>query len=434
MAIAPGADLVARQDAAETRRPLVTMKTSRGAGAIHAGSCGGAVELPRLTVLDMMSIIADASGTDPSTGDRGSTPATNGPSRKSTMALWFQRNARTVVLTKPLAALPTWLVIVLVAGFLPGCRGSGRIDDRPTVRVGYFANLTHAQAVLGVASGELERALAPAKLETKVFNAGPSLIEALFAGEIDIGYVGPGPVLSAHARSGGKGIRVISGAAANGVTIVARSGSGIRTLADLAGKRVGTPQLGNTQDISARHYLSAVLGQKDLGNVVPIENAEQSSMFARGALDAAWAPEPWGQRLIAETGATLIAEEKDLWPSKEFVLTLVVTTPEFLAKRPELVQKVLSVHQAWTRRLANQPEDYAAPLGEALFALTGKRLAPGILPASLPRVRFVDDPGVETLRAFSSWKRELGFDRSDVDLAGLVDSSMLQKARVAGGP
>jgi len=299
------------------------------------------------------------------------------------------------------------------------------------IRVGYFANLTHAQAVLGVASGDFETAIAPAKLEAKVFNAGPSLIEALFAGEIDIGYVGPGPALRAHQQSGGKGIRVVAGAAANGVVVVARKGSGIRALADLAGKRVATPQLGNTQDMSARHYLSAVLKESDLGNVVPIDNAEQAAMFARGALDAAWVPEPWGQRLIAETDATLVAEEKDLWPSKEFCLTLVVTTPEFLAKRPDVVRSVLRAHGTWTRRLNDEPGKYVNALGDALFALSGKRLAAGILPAALGRVRFVDDPSIDTLRTFATWQRDLGFDRGPTDLSGLVDTTALHRTSAA---
>jgi NitT/TauT family transport system substrate-binding protein len=319
------------------------------------------------------------------------------------------------------------LGLLLVGGLL-GCR-AGSSEPTAAIRVGYLANLSHAQAVLGVASGDFERAVAPAKLEAKVFNAGPSLIEALFAGAIDIGYVGPGPALSAHEKSGGKGIRVVAGAAANGVVVVARKGSGIRSLADLAGKRVGTPQLGNTQDISARHYLLSVLKESDLGNVVPIDNAEQAAMFARGALDAAWVPEPWGQRLIAETDATLVAEEKDLWPSKEFCLTLVVTTPEFLAKRPDFVESVLRAHRTWTRRLTGEPDKYLNALGDALFALTGKRLAAGILPAALERVRFVDDPSMDTLRVFASWKRDLGFDRSRTDLSGLVDTTALQRTR-----
>ena len=320
------------------------------------------------------------------------------------------------------------LALVVVASCL-ACRGGKSTEQKVTI--GYFPNLTQAQAVLGVASGDFGRAVLPSKLETKLFNAGPSLIEALFAGEIDIGYVGPGPALSAFQKSGGKGIRVVAGAAANGVVVVARKGSGISGLGDLAGKRIATPQLGNTQDISARHYLSAVLKQTTLSNIVPVDNSEQVAMFSRGDLDAAWVPEPWGQRLISEAGATLVGEEKDLWPSKEFLLTLVVTTPEFLAKRPEVVEAVLKAHRLWTRRLVDEPDVHAAELGDALFTLTGKRLPPGVLPTAIKRVRFVDDPGMDTLRTFAIWKHDLGFDREEVDLNGLLDTSALKRASVS---
>jgi len=295
------------------------------------------------------------------------------------------------------------------------------------VRIGYFANLTHAQAVLGVASGDYARAVAPAKLETRLFNAGPSLIEALFAGEIDIGYVGPGPVISAQARSKGQGIRVVAGGAANGVALVVRKDSGITSLAQLAGRRLATPQLGNTQDISARHYLSQVLGHRDLGSVTPIDNAQQAALFSRNELDAAWVPEPWGQVLIAQTGATLLAEEKDLWPEKEFVLTLVVTTPEFLAKHPDSVERLLRAHRVWTERLARDPSTYASPLGDALFGLTGKRLDGSILKAALGRVKFTDDPNGSSLKAFASWTHDLGFERYAVDMSDLVDTKILQQ-------
>jgi NitT/TauT family transport system substrate-binding protein len=324
------------------------------------------------------------------------------------------------------------LLLLCVAVVLAGtsCRGAAK-GTESKVTIGYFANLSHAQAVLGVASGDFGRAVAPLKLETRLFNAGPSLVEALFAGEIDIGYVGPGPALSAFQRSAGKGIRVIAGAAANGVVVVARKGSGVQTLADLAGKRLATPQLGNTQDISARHYLASVLHQSDLTNVIPVENAEQAAMFGRGDIDAAWVPEPWGQRLITETGATMVAEEKDLWPNKEFCLTLVVTTPEFLARKPDVVEAILRAHRTWTHKLTAEPEAHVAELGDALFTLNGKRLPPGVLPAAIQRVRFIDDANLDTLRTFANWKHDLGFDRGGVDaveLAGLVDTSALMRA------
>jgi NitT/TauT family transport system substrate-binding protein len=317
-------------------------------------------------------------------------------------------------------------------GALPACKKSVPSGTAPpVVRIGYFANLTHAQAVLGVASGEYARAVAPSKLETRVFNAGPSLVEALFAGEIDIGYVGPGPAISAYNKSHGEGIRVIAGAAANGVVIVARRESAIQSVADLAGKRVATPQLGNTQDVSARHYLQAALKQDDLKNVIPIENAQQSAMLARGDVDAAWVPEPWGQRLISETGARLIAEEKDLWPNKEFVLTLVVTTPEFLAQHADVVERVLTAHRAWTSRLTAAPDAHIAELRDALFTLTGKKLDDAILGPALHRVKLTDEPLEETLRTFSIWTHDLGFDRGSPDVSHLVDATILRKLTAA---
>ncbi|MDB5320234.1 MAG: transporter, substrate-binding protein aliphatic sulfonates family [Phycisphaerales bacterium] len=295
------------------------------------------------------------------------------------------------------------------------------------VRIGYFANLSHAQGVLGVASGEFEQAISPAKLKTKVFNAGPSLVEALFAGEIDIGYVGPGPALAAHARSKGQGIRVIAGAASNGVLIVARKDSGIRTLADLKGKRIATPQHGNTQDIAARHYLAAELGQKDDNNILPIPNAEQSGMMDRGQIDAAWAPEPWGSRLVAETGATIVAEEKDLWPSKQFALAIVVTTPDFLRDHPDVVAKVLGVHRAWTARLVANPKTHLPQLGTALLALTGKKLPPGVLDSAITRVTFTDDPLPDTFKTMGQWTYDLGFEQQPARLETLFDLSVLKE-------
>jgi NitT/TauT family transport system substrate-binding protein len=317
------------------------------------------------------------------------------------------------------------LIATVLSGAAGGCQRH-RQGPAP-VRIGYFANLSHAQAVLGVSSGDFARAVLPAKLETRVFNAGPSLIEALFAGEIDIGYVGPGPATGAYGKSHGEGIRVIAGAAANGVVVVARAGSGIVTMRDLAGRRIATPQLGNTQDVSARHFALRTLEQKDAKNVVPIENQQQAAMLARGDVDAAWVPEPWGQRLIAEAGATLLAEEKDLWPAKVFPLTVVVTTPEFLAARPDVVSAMLAAHRTWTARLTEAPEAHVDALGDALLTLTGRRLDAAVLRPALHRVKFTDDPQEDSLRTFSQWTHDLGFDRGSPDVTHLVDRTLLNR-------
>lgn len=316
-----------------------------------------------------------------------------------------------------------------------GCKRDAGGSSGPVteVRIGYFANLTHAQAVLGVASGDFAKSVAPATLSTKVFNAGPSLIEALLANQIDIGYVGPGPVVNIQARSNGRAVRVIAAAASNGVVIVARKNAGITRLEDLKGKHLATPQHGNTQDIAARHYLTAVLHQADDNNVVPVNNAEQAGMMSRGQIDASWAPEPWGSRLIAQAGAAAVGEEKDLWPGGEFNITVVVTTPEFLAAHPDAVEKVLRVHHDWTARLQREPEAYLGQLDDALFALTNGHLPQGVLASALRRVKFTDEPLADTLRTLGDWTYELRLIQDPVKLDGLIDTTILQKVRSSGG-
>ncbi|MBK8268320.1 MAG: ABC transporter substrate-binding protein [Planctomycetes bacterium] len=300
--------------------------------------------------------------------------------------------------------------------------GSKKLEE---LRLGYFANISHAQAMLGVHTHEFEKAIAPVRLTHRVFNAGPLLIEALFAGELDIGYVGPGPVINAFVKSRGEGIRVIAAGASNGVVIVARPGSGIQKLSDLKGRRLATPQLGNTQDISARHYLLRELGQADVDNVIPIPNAEQSGLMVRGEIDAAWVPEPWGARLVKEAGAKIIAEEKDLWPEKEFSLAVIVTTPEFLKQHPQAVRQFLAAHIEMTRRLNAEPEACAAMFIEAMKAESGKSMSVELLKAAMSRTKYTNWPLEGTFRNYATWLRDVGFSRQNVDVKNLFETGIL---------
>jgi NitT/TauT family transport system substrate-binding protein len=294
------------------------------------------------------------------------------------------------------------------------------------LRLGYFANVTHAQAVLGVANGDFQKALGVTKLKAlSPFNAGPSLIEAMVAGDVDIGYVGPGPALTAWAQTHGKEITVIAGAAADGVLIVARPGSGIQTLTDLKGKKIATPQKNNTQDISARHYVLSVLNETNDKNVINVSNSEQAGRMKAGDFDAAWVPEPWGSRLIA-AGGTLVAAEKDLWPDHQFSLTVVIVRTQFLHDHPEAVKAFLTVHRDLTKKLNDSPQTYAAPLGDALFALTKSKFPPGVLESSLKNVKFTVDPLKSTFDTMEQWSIDLRVIRSKVSLDGLFDTSILE--------
>ncbi|MCY3021070.1 MAG: PhnD/SsuA/transferrin family substrate-binding protein, partial [Planctomycetota bacterium] len=191
------------------------------------------------------------------------------------------------------ARLPAVLLLATVF-LMAGCGTSQTSVPVPggkavpaQVRLGYFANVTHAQALIGVSRGDFQKALGNVPLKTMTFNAGPSAVEAMFAEELDITYIGPSPALNAYVKSRGQAVRIVSGVAANGVVIVARKDSGIGKLEDLTGKRIATPQLGNTQDVSARHFITGVLKQplKEKGGtteIQPIANAEQLGLFRSG--------------------------------------------------------------------------------------------------------------------------------------------------------
>src|SRR5580704_12037383 len=205
------------------------------------------------------------------------------------------------------------------------------------VRVGAFPNITHAQAVIGKANGAFQKALGTGtKIEWTSFNAGASAIEALFAGAIDMTYVGPNPTISGYLRSNGEAVRVIAGAASGGASLVVRNDSGINKSEDFHGKRVGSPQLGNTQDVALRAWLKAH-GMKptDKGGdvqVVPLANPDQLTMLLQKQLNASWAP-----RLIHEGNAHLFLDERDLWPQGQFVVTNLVVSPKFLREHPDVV-------------------------------------------------------------------------------------------------
>jgi len=233
---------------------------------------------------------------------------------------------------------------VLVLALVGGC---GSSDDSAagaapgtaaTVRLGYFRNITHAVPLLGVDKGYYAKRLGSTKLETQTFNAGPAEIEALLSGGLDAGYLGPNPAINAYAKSKGAGIRIISGAASGGVQLVVKPE--IRSAADLKGKRVATPQLGNTQDVALRAWLKehglTASSANEAGDVQvePTENPTTLQLFQDGKLDGAWVPEPWASRLVLEGGGKVLVDEKTLWPRGRFVITHLIVRTEFLEKHP----------------------------------------------------------------------------------------------------
>ncbi|MBI5288419.1 MAG: ABC transporter substrate-binding protein, partial [Chloroflexi bacterium] len=192
-----------------------------------------------------------------------------------------------------------------------------------TLRLGYFPNVTHTQPQVGLAKGFFADALgANVTIETKTFNAGPDVITALFAGEIDASYIGPNPAINGYVKSDGKELRIIAGATSGGARLIVRPGANIATAADFANKKIASPQLGNTQDVALRTWLASNgLNAKEQGGnvqVLPTANADQLTLFQNGDIDGAWAPEPWATRLEQEAGGVEFLDEKDLWPDGKF--------------------------------------------------------------------------------------------------------------------
>lgn len=309
-------------------------------------------------------------------------------------------------------------------------RGSGQATPggKTVVRLAFFPNVTHGVALVGTGSGAFQKALGlEATIEESVFTAGPAEIEALFANAVDIGYVGPGPALNGFLKSKGEALRIIAGASSGGAGLVVRNGANITKLADLAGKRVSVPQTGGTQDISLRHALreaGLVSAEKQGGTVSVLQNApaDALTLFKAGRLDAAWVPEPWVTRLVAEGNGTLLLDERDRWPGRRFATTVVIARKQFLDQHPDLVKRFLAAHAQTVASIHKDPEAARRVIGERIKTLSKKAIPEAILKQALGRTDFTDDPLRESVLTFADWSRDLGYQRQGRDaLADLID-------------
>jgi NitT/TauT family transport system substrate-binding protein len=307
-------------------------------------------------------------------------------------------------------------------------------DGRAIVRLAFFPNVTHAPALVGIARGTFANRLGPrVRLEEQVFNAGPVEIEAVFAGQIDIGYVGPGPALNGFVNSRGKALRVIAGASSGGVSLVVRTDSGIWDIAGLAGKRISSPQLGGTQDISLRSALRrAGLQSTDRGGsvvVLPTANPDTLTLFRRKEIDAAWAPEPWVSRLVKEADGRILVDERDEWPDRKFATTVVIARTQFLSERPELASRFIEAHVDTVHWINQNRMEASRLVGEQIRRLTTRQLPEDILGEALSRTDFLYDPLSPSILTIARRARDLGYLRmeDDQDIGGMFDLRLLNR-------
>ncbi|MFJ3303886.1 ABC transporter substrate-binding protein [Streptomyces sp. NPDC086549] len=353
---------------------------------------------------------------------------------------------------RPLTALRTIAVIAALPLLLTACGyGSKSTDDDSKktaaaagakklsvdeVKIGYFPNLTHATALVGVQEGLFQKELGGTTIKPSTFNAGPSEIEALNAGSIDIGWIGPSPAINGYTKSDGKNLRIIGGSASGGVKLVVNPKK-IKSLKDVKGKKIATPQLGNTQDVAFLNWIAeqgwkvdAESGKGDV-SVVRTDNKITPDAYKSGSIDGAWVPEPTASKLVAEGGKVLL-DESTLWPDKKFVITNIIVSQKFLKAHPDVVEAVLRGSVKTNEWINANPDKAKASANAALKELSGKELPADVIDPAWKSVSFLDDPLASTLNTEAEHAVKAGL-LENPSLKGIYDLAPLNKVLKAEG-
>jgi NitT/TauT family transport system substrate-binding protein len=303
------------------------------------------------------------------------------------------------------------------------------------LRLAYFPNITHSAGLVGVARGLFQQELgSTVELVPRTFSAGPEAMEALLAGEIDMAYVGPSPAINAYIRTQGRALRVLSGASVGGASLVVQHDAPIQRLEDLRGRRLAVPQLGGTQDVSARTFLAEKgLRSRDKGGdvaILPIKPADIYALFRKREIDAAWVPEPWASRLIVEAGGRLLIDERDLWQGGKFATTVLVARKEFIDNHPKQVTAIVRAHLKAVAWIEQSPQEAQTLVNAELERLTGRALPVEVLQQAWSRVEVTADLHRESIERLARAAQRLGYlPAGKQDLAGAMDPSFLQRAR-----
>ncbi|MFI9644967.1 aliphatic sulfonate ABC transporter substrate-binding protein [Streptomyces sp. NPDC052040] len=314
--------------------------------------------------------------------------------------------------------------------------GAKKTDGLDSVKIGYFGNLTHATALVGVQKGFFQKALGATKAKYQTFNAGPSEIEALNSGAIDIGWIGPSPAVNGYTQSNGKSLRIIGGSASGGVKLVVDPKK-ITSLKDIKGKKIATPQLGNTQDVAFLNWIAeqgwkvdAQSGKGDV-SVVRSDNKVTPDAFKSGSIDGAWVPEPTASKLVAEGGKVLL-DESSLWPGKKFVITNIIVSQTFLTKHPKAVEAVLRASVDTNTWIKANPEAAKEAANRQLAADSGKALPADVLDPAWKSIQVTDDPLAATLRTEAQHAVKAGLLKTP-KLDGIYDLTPLNKVLESEG-
>lgn len=315
--------------------------------------------------------------------------------------------------------------------------GSGAAESG-VLRIGYFANVNHAQAVIGLGRGDFHKELEGIEVRTQVFNAGPSVIEAMLAKQVDVAYIGPNPAINGYIVSEGGLLRVISGAASGGAVFVVRNDADIQSTDDFANKKFASPQLGNTQDVALRKYLleNGYQTKENGGSVevLPAKNSDIVTLMLKKEIDGAWVPEPWGAKLVKEANSRIFVDERTLWPDGDFVTALIIARTDYLEANPETIKKFLSAHIEETEWINNNSAEAVKAFNQELEKLTGKTIPEDELVEGLSRMKLTYDPVQQSLFQSAQDAIEIGFlEDGGPDIRQIYDLELLNEVLAEKG-
>ena len=323
------------------------------------------------------------------------------------------------------------VVIVALAVILAGNYSSDEINQNK-IRVAFFPNIGHAVPIVGLENGIFENGIGQQiQIETKLFDSGPQVIESMFAGSIDIAYVGPGPVINGFLKSGGKDIKILAGAASGGASFIVKSDSELDSIENFDGKRIASPQISNSQDVSLRHYLASN-GLKPIEKggtvfVLNISNPDIYTLFAKGDIDGAWVSEPWATMLVQELNGVRLFNEEKLWPNEQFASVLLIARTNYIENNPEIIHNWIKSHEETVLWINSNPDKSKSMFSDFLLGYMGKSLPPEIIDESFSNLTITADPIKNSVFTFAERADSLGYlGRSGYNLDGIFYNADLK--------
>ena len=293
------------------------------------------------------------------------------------------------------------------------------------LRIAYFPNIGHAIPIVGIEKGFFETSVGnTTKIETRVFDSGPQAIESLFANSIDLAYVGPGPAINGFLNSENHNVKILAGAASGGASFIVHPKSEINSASDFAGKKIAAPQIGNTQDVSLRHYLSEhELKTADRGGsviVYNIPNHDIYTLFVKGDIDGAWVAEPWATILETELDGKRLFHEEELWPNHEFTSVLLIANANYVEENPDIISNFLDSHYQTVTWINQNPLDTRIVFNDFLDSHLGQSLSDDVVDIALSNLVITDDPLPDSIHSFAEKADALGYlGRNGYDLSGI---------------